>query len=73
MLNPFPQRIDLPSPGDMPAEEDDHARPNGASAVAANRTPEPQSMNDVPLYNSRIIDNYIKLIKFKYPWIDAAG
>ncbi len=72
MLNPFPQRIDLPSPGDMPAEEDGHARPNGASAVAANRTPEPQPMNDVPLYNSRIIDNYIKLIKFKYPWIDAA-
>ena len=28
--------------------------------------------DDSPMYNSRIIDNYIKLLKFKYPWINAA-
>ena len=26
--------------------------------------------NDIPLYNSRIIDNYIKLIKKRYPHVD---
>ena len=25
---------------------------------------------DVPLYNSRIVDNYIKLLNFKYPWVN---
>ena len=28
---------------------------------------------DAPVYNSRIIDNYIKLLKFKYPWVDATA
>ena len=28
--------------------------------------------NDIPLYNSRIVDNYIKLIKKKYPSVDIA-
>ncbi len=29
-----------------------------------------QKSNDIPLYNSRIIDNYIKLIRKRYPRID---
>jgi HD-GYP domain-containing protein (c-di-GMP phosphodiesterase class II) len=27
--------------------------------------------DDTPIYNSRIVDNYIKLLKFKYPWINS--
>jgi HD-GYP domain-containing protein (c-di-GMP phosphodiesterase class II) len=27
--------------------------------------------DDIPMYNSRIVDNYIKLINYKYPWINA--
>ena len=26
---------------------------------------------DIPLYNSRIVDNYIKLLNYKYPWVNA--
>ena len=26
---------------------------------------------DVPIYNSRIVDNYIKLLNYKYPWVNA--
>lgn len=33
--------------------------------------PEVTASYDAPMYNSRIIDNYIKLLKFKYPWINA--
>lgn len=25
--------------------------------------------NDTPMYNSRIVDNYIKLLNYKYPWV----
>lgn len=27
--------------------------------------------DDIPTYNSRIVDNYIKLLNYKYPWINA--
>jgi len=26
--------------------------------------------SDIPVYNSRIVDNYIKLLNYKYPWIN---
>lgn len=34
--------------------------------------PEVTANCDEPMYNSRIIDNYIRLLKFKYPWVNAA-
>ena len=34
--------------------------------------PEGTASDDAPMYNSRIVDNYIKLLKFKYPWVNAA-
>ena len=34
------------------------------------RTEETAS-NDIPMYNSRIVDNYIKLLNYKYPWVNA--
>ncbi|MDJ0720134.1 MAG: HD domain-containing phosphohydrolase [Desulfobacterales bacterium] len=73
MLNPFPQRIDMPSSDETPTGADDHARLKAVAQPHDEEESPPQSMNDVPLYNSRIIDNYIKLIKFKYPWINATG
>jgi HD-GYP domain-containing protein (c-di-GMP phosphodiesterase class II) len=33
--------------------------------------PEGAASDDAPMYNSRIIDNYIKLLNFKYPWVNA--
>jgi hypothetical protein len=39
---------------------------------SAQRSPQPDTIIDAPLYNSRIIDNYIKLLKFKYPWVSVA-
>jgi HD-GYP domain-containing protein (c-di-GMP phosphodiesterase class II) len=29
------------------------------------------ALDDTPMYNSRIVDNYIKLINFKYPYVNA--
>jgi HD-GYP domain-containing protein (c-di-GMP phosphodiesterase class II) len=34
--------------------------------------PEEKASDDAPMYNSRIVDNYIKLLKFKYPWVNAS-
>ena len=32
---------------------------------------EEAASNDLPMYNSRIVDNYIKLLNYKYPWVNA--
>jgi len=34
--------------------------------------PEVTASDDTPMYNSRIIDNYIKLLNYKYPWVNAS-
>jgi HD-GYP domain-containing protein (c-di-GMP phosphodiesterase class II) len=73
MLNLFPRRIDIPTSAETPADADDHARSKAAPATHDTGEAHPRSMEDAPLYNSRIIDNYIKLIKFKYSWIDATA
>jgi HD-GYP domain-containing protein (c-di-GMP phosphodiesterase class II) len=39
-------------------------------AVRVPRPDEAASI-DLPLYNSRIVDNYIKLLNYKYPWVNA--
>ncbi len=44
-----------------------HARPHSNNQ----KRPAPEPKVDAPIYNSRIIDNYIKLLKFKYPWVNA--
>lgn len=33
--------------------------------------PDMAASDDAPMYNSRIIDNYIKLLNYKYPWVNA--
>lgn len=33
--------------------------------------PEGTASDDAPMYNSRIVDNYIKLLSYKYPWVNA--
>lgn len=33
--------------------------------------PEEAASSDLPMYNSRIVDNYIKLLNYKYPWVNA--
>jgi hypothetical protein len=35
------------------------------------RAPATEPMYDVPLYNSRIIDCYIRLLEYKYDWISV--
>ena len=32
---------------------------------------EETAFRDTPMYNSRIVDNYIKLLNYKYPWVNA--
>ena len=72
MLNPFPQRIDIPSSDETPTGADDHARLEAAPDAHVHGGPAPQTMSDVPLYNSRIIDTYIKLLDYKYPWVNIS-
>ena len=73
MLNTFPHNIS--------AHTSDAAIDAADKKVAEMKTLEPRAGDDavsrngnnVPLYNSRIIDNYVKLIKKRYHHIDING
>ena len=72
MLNPFPQSMNPPpSKESMDSLETRGMREtvrNDAAGKIASQT----SLLDAPLYNSRIIDNYIKLLDYKYPWVNIS-
>jgi hypothetical protein len=72
MLNPFPQGIGVPRFRDRETIDDDRSAAGARPAPHGRQTPLSESANDVPLYNSRIIDNYVKLIKKRYRHIDIA-
>ncbi|MDJ0808599.1 MAG: HD domain-containing phosphohydrolase [Desulfobacterales bacterium] len=70
MLNPFPQGVGpRPSRGSETIA-DDRPETRAPSSSPGRRPPASEAMIDVPLYNSRIIDNYVKLINKRYRHID---
>lgn len=72
MLNPYPQGFGQDQPHGIKTIDDDKAaepvRPHSFDRSESAFEP----TIDAPVYNSRIVDNYIKLLKFKYPWVNAA-
>ncbi len=70
MLSPFFHRSTNSLPGDKKVAMDDHGGPEAAAIGFGRRKLDPQMMANVPLYNSRIVDNYVKLIKKRYNHID---
>ncbi len=70
MLNPFPNGL-----GTGPSCERERSAGDRSAARVPSSKPDRSrntsvAVNDVPLYNSRIIDNYVKLIKKRYRDID---
>ncbi len=67
MLNTYLKGIGLNRRREGPKCAAPHAPPPSSDQ----RQPASAPKVDAPIYNSRIIDNYIKLLKFKYPWVNA--
>ena len=72
MIDAFLKEIGIPRQRSNKEREDHSCAAQARPALTAQGTPPSDTTTDEPIYNSRIIDNYIKLLKFKYPWVSAA-
>ena len=72
MLNPFPQGMGSPASKESTHSMEARTTGNTLRNDAAAKTVTPERLQDTPLYNSRIIDTYIKLLEYKYPWVNVS-